>query len=219
MKKSPIIGFYNHWVILTYMGLIFAVCGILSTIKGNFKLTILFLMFSGICDLFDGAVARKAKRTQMEKNFGIQIDSLADLISFGILPSILGYMLFLKSENYTPFLDILVSIISSIYVLCALIRLAYFNVLKDESEKNNKKLNSYQGLPVTSIALIIPLVYSICVYLDVKFYKIYIPMLFLVSIAFVVNVKIPKLKLKNMLKICFLTLLFMIYLLVSKGAI
>lgn len=219
MKKSPIIGFYTHWVLLTYMGVIFAVCGILSTVKGNFKLTIIFLMFSGICDLFDGAVARKAKRSDMGKNFGIQIDSLADLISFGVLPSVLGYMLFLKSEDYNLVKDIFVSIVASLYVLCALIRLAYFNILKDESEKNNKKLNSYQGLPVTSIALIIPLVYSICVYLDVKFYKVYIPMLFLVSIAFIINIKIPKLKLKSMLKICFLTLLFMIYLLVSKGAI
>ena len=159
MKKFPIIGFYNHWVILTYLGLIFAVSGICTIINGNIKLTIAFLMLSGICDLFDGNVARKAKRTEKEKNFGIQIDSLADLISFGVLPAVTGYTLFLKNEVYSLQKEFFVVIVVSIYVLTALIRLAYFNVTKEEFEKNNKELNYYQGLHVTIVALIIPIFY------------------------------------------------------------
>lgn len=218
MKKSPIIGFYNHWVILTYLGLIFAVCGILTVIRGNLKLTIFFLMLSGVCDLFDGAVARKATRSDIEKNFGIQIDSLADLVSFGILPAVIGYMLFLKSENYTLVKEIFVIIVTSIYVLTALIRLAFFNVIKDEFEKNNKQLNYYKGLPVTSVALIIPIVYSICVYINVAISKIFTPLLLIIAIAFVSNVRVKKLKLKNMLIICFICLIIFLYLLFSKGA-
>ena len=140
MKKAPIIGFYNYWVVLTYLGLIFAVSGILTVISGNIKLAIAFLMLSGICDLFDGAVARKAKRTEVEKNFGIQIDSLADLVSFGILPAVTGYVIFLKSENYSCGKTIFTVIVIAIYVLAALIRLAYFNVIKDEFEKKSQRV-------------------------------------------------------------------------------
>lgn len=219
MKKAPIIGFYNHWVVLTYLGLIFAVSGILTVISGNIKLAIAFLMLSGICDLFDGAVARKAKRTEVEKNFGIQIDSLADLVSFGILPAVTGYVIFLKSENYSCGKTIFTVIVIAIYVLAALIRLAYFNVIKDEFEKNHKELNFYKGLPVTSVALIIPVVYSICIYLDIAICKIFTPMLLLIAIAFVVNIKVPKLKLKNMIIVCLIALLFILYFLISKGNI
>lgn len=219
MKKLPIVGFYSHWVVLTYLGLIFAVAGVCTVINGNIKLTIVFLMLSGICDLFDGAVARRAKRTEKEKNFGVQIDSLADLISFGILPAVTGYTLFLRSGNYSLQREIFVVIVVSIYVLTALIRLAYFNVLKDEFEKSGKVLNYYEGLPVTSVALVIPIVYSLCVYLGISISTIFTEMLLIISIAFVMKVRIPKLKLKNMLVISLVTFCLMMYFLLSKGAI
>ncbi|MBQ1536339.1 MAG: CDP-alcohol phosphatidyltransferase family protein, partial [Ruminococcus sp.] len=74
------IGFYNYTVILTYLSLCSAVVGITQVFEGREARAILCLLISGICDLFDGKVARHKKdRTDEEKLFGIQIDSLCDL--------------------------------------------------------------------------------------------------------------------------------------------
>ena len=70
------IGFYDYTVILTYMSLISSVFGITQAIHGDYKQAIFCLAFSGICDAFDGRVARSKKnRTEDEKAFGIQLDS------------------------------------------------------------------------------------------------------------------------------------------------
>ena len=90
-------------------------------------------MMCGICDTFDGMVARSKKnRTEEEKKFGIQIDSLCDLISFGVFPAILGYNLGLSSVGWLA--------IEILYVLAAVIRLAYLMLLKkQDSNKQQKK--------------------------------------------------------------------------------
>ena len=105
-------------------------------------------MLAGICDMFDGAVASTKDRDEKEKKFGIQIDSLSDLISFGVLPGIFVYMISGQSA--------LVGIISGLFVLCALIRLAYFNVLEEERQKETTECRkSYLGIPVTNIAILL----------------------------------------------------------------
>ena len=72
------IGFYNYTVILTYMAVMSAVLGITQIMEGNLPMAIILLMISGGCDMFDGKVARTKKdRTDREKIFGIQIDSLS----------------------------------------------------------------------------------------------------------------------------------------------
>ena len=84
------IGYYNYTVWLTYLSLISAALGIGASLHGigHPYIGIFFLMLSGLCDAFDGRVARRKKdRTEEEKKFGIQIDSLADLVAFGVLRS------------------------------------------------------------------------------------------------------------------------------------
>jgi CDP-diacylglycerol--serine O-phosphatidyltransferase len=72
------IGFYDYTVILTYLSLISSVLGMTRAIHGDYKLAIFCLAFSGICDAFDGRVARtKKNRTEMEKNYGIHVHLLA----------------------------------------------------------------------------------------------------------------------------------------------
>ena len=88
------IGFYDYTVILTYMSLISSVFGITQAIHGDYKQAIFCLAFSGICDAFDGRVARSKKnRTEDEKAFGIQLDSLCDVICFGVFPALICYLL------------------------------------------------------------------------------------------------------------------------------
>ena len=149
--KCPI-GYYDYTVILTYAGMIFACTGIFAAIGENAKLSVFLLMLAGFCDMFDGAVASTKKRTNDEKRFGIQIDSLADLIGFGVLPGVFAYM-------FSP--DKLISgCIATLYILAALIRLAYFNVLEENRQHNETgSRKSYLGVPVTTIALVLPIVY------------------------------------------------------------
>ena len=117
------IGFYDYTVLLTYLGFASGVIGIYFSVLGNPFAAIICLMFSGLCDMFDGKVARtKKRRTVEERNFGVQLDSLSDLVCFGILPTMIGYSLGVKSSLLVPLLIF--------YPLAALIRLAYFNMLE-----------------------------------------------------------------------------------------
>jgi len=216
-QKKPIIGFYGFWVILTYFGIISAVVGMVFSIKGNIKYAIICLMASGIFDMLDGPVARLAKRNDREKSFGVQIDSLADLIAFGVFPAILGYSL---CYNYMVhvfgrYALVITLTIMSIYILAALIRLAFFNVIEEELQSKNEKRRYFEGLPVTFVAYIIPLVYSLCLIFNFAFDKIYFLLLIFISALFLIRVKIPKLKLRILIGCVILGLPLVIYIFLS----
>lgn len=150
--KKKLLGYYDYTVILTYCGMLFAFFGILRVMAQDYWEAVLCLMLAGVCDMFDGTIAATKTRTESEKRFGIQIDSLSDLISFGILPGIFVYIISDK--------NIAVGIIASLFVLCALIRLAYFNVLEEERQsQTTEKRKSYLGVPVTTIAILLPAIY------------------------------------------------------------
>ena len=131
MMKKKLLGFYDYTVVLTYVGMLFAFCGILEAIGQYYKGAILCLMIAGLCDMFDGAVASTKERNRQEKRFGVQIDSLSDLISFGILPAVLVYM---ETSNRRT-----APVIPALYALAALIRLAYFNVTEARDRLRRKK--------------------------------------------------------------------------------
>ena len=87
------IGIWDYTVILTYGSLLSAVMGILVSLSGHGHpyFGVLFLLLCGLFDTFDGRVARSKKnRTKKEKDFGVQIDSLSDLVAFGVLPVCIG---------------------------------------------------------------------------------------------------------------------------------
>lgn len=150
--KKKILGYYDYTVVLTYCGMLSAFSGILHAISGRYSEAIFCLMLAGICDMFDGAVASTKKRTDREKVFGIQIDSLSDLISFGVLPGIFVYMISDK--------NVFAGLAAALFLLCTLIRLAYFNVLEEERQQMTKeRRKSYLGIPVTTIAVVLPVVY------------------------------------------------------------
>lgn len=147
------IGFYDYTVVLTYISLACSVFGIVQAGGGHFRIAIACLAISGFCDAFDGKIARTKKdRTDDEKMFGIELDSLCDVICFGVFPAILCYVLGVRG-----FLGIAAIVF---YCICAVIRLAYFNVLEAKRQKSESDNNKYyHGLPVTSISVILPLVF------------------------------------------------------------
>lgn len=184
-EKKIFIGVYDYTVILTYIGMISAFIGILNTINCNFKFAIICLMFTGLCDMFDGTVASTKKRNEKERYFGIQIDSFCDLISFGVLPAIFLYM---YSEK-----TILSSIIAIIYTLFALIRLSVFNIIETEKkEDTNKKSSQFLGIPVTTVALLLPLIYLLYSFGIIKNMIILSILLSILGIFFITKIKIQK---------------------------
>lgn len=143
------LGVYNYTVVLTYIGMLMGFTGISFAMSGNLRGALLCLMIAGFCDMFDGKIASTRVRTMQEKRFGIQIDSLSDLICFGVLPAVTVYSI--VPAGTVTFL------VSGMYVLAALIRLAWFNV--DEEERQNQSDGAreyYLGLPVTTSALLLP---------------------------------------------------------------
>lgn len=185
------IGFYDYTVILTYVGFLSGVFGIISAMNGNIFLSILCLMFSGLCDMFDGKVARtKKNRTAEEKHFGIQLDSLSDLVCFGVLPAVIGYKLGINKPYLLP--------IILFYPLAALIRLAYFNVL-EIMRNGNGPVKEYVGLPVTSSALVFPFIYIFRRFLGKYFVFLYGAFLLLVGVLFISKIKVKKPQTKQMI--------------------
>ena len=185
------IGFYDYTVLLTYLGFASGVIGIYFSVLGNPFAAIICLMFSGLCDMFDGKVARtKKRRTVEERNFGVQLDSLSDLVCFGILPTMIGYSLGVKSSLLVPLLIF--------YPLAALIRLAYFNML-EVIRNSSTPVKQYTGLPVTSAALIFPFIYIFKKFIGTYFPYIYAGMLLVVGILFITKIKIKKPGIKVMI--------------------
>lgn len=184
------IGFYSYTVILTYLSLIFAMAGIHLSFNGYYQWAFICLIMCGICDTFDGMVARSKKnRSDEEKRFGIQIDSLCDLVAFGVFPSILGYNVGLSSVGWLA--------IEIFYVLAAVIRLAYFNVTEETRQKEtDEKRKYYQGLPVTSSSFILPLAYSLR-YVIFGLDYLYGALMLITGVLFIVDFKVPKIQAKG----------------------
>ncbi len=214
-KERKMIGVYDYTIILTYLSTISGALGIIITMTGighPYGGTV-FLMVSGLFDAFDGRVARtKKNRTEFEKNFGMQIDSLSDLICFGVLPASIGiaqlringaFRDVIRGSMNTAktWMVIILLSIAAFYILSALVRLAYFNATAAERAEQKKALGKeyYTGLPVTASALIFPLTLIIHYFTIADLTFFYFWMLLIVGILFIGNFKIPKPGLKLIL--------------------
>ena len=202
------IGVYDYTVIVTYLSLISGVLGFIITVTGvgHPDIGVFFLMASGILDTLDGRIARtKKNRTEVEKNFGIQIDSLADLVCFGILPVSIGLAQLRISGIFTEIVRkrdyegsfamlVILLVIALFYVLAALIRLAYFNATSDMRQEEEERTGHtyYIGLPVTSAALVFPLVMIVHLACKWDLTMIYFLVMLVLAMAFVMNVKVRK---------------------------
>ncbi|MGI6239700.1 MAG: CDP-alcohol phosphatidyltransferase family protein [Christensenellales bacterium] len=186
------IGYYNKSVVATYLGLISAVTGIRFAILGEMRIALLCLMFSGLCDMIDGPIARGCRRSPDEQSFGIQIDSLCDLVCFGALPAVICLMADGKAWYTTA--------IAGYYMLAAVIRLGYFNVQeisRVRSDPGRRKV--YDGLPVTSAALIFPAFAAIDAALGAKMGGFYALPLAAVGVLFIAPFHIPKLHTRGLI--------------------
>ncbi len=166
-------------------------CGYLAliSVSENRIITASWLItFAGILDLFDGQVARLTKTTS---DFGIEFDSLADMISFGVAPSVLLY------KAYFYKMGMLGMLISFIPAMCGGIRLARFNVLFGGKEKK-----SFVGLPIplAAISNVAFIIFNFHFWDDLYLSRFLIPQAVLVSALMVSKVEyyvVPKVSYKN----------------------
>ena len=186
MKKKPFIGYFNYTVLLTHISLLSSVFGIYFAIKQIPEAAVYCLMVSGICDAFDGKVARTKERCRQEERFGIQLDSLSDIVCFGVLPTVIGYTLGMRHWWYI--------LIFFFYVGMALTSLAFVNVTEEDRQvETGERRKEYTGLPVTSAAIIFPALYILGYFFDwMQFELIYAGGLLITGVLFVLNFKVRK---------------------------
>ena len=187
------IGVYDYTVLATYISLAFGVSGLLAAMGGMPYAALLCLMVSGLLDAFDGRIARtKKNRTEQEKCFGIQIDSLNDIVCFGVLPALIGAAL--GSGEWWLRACIL------FYILAALIRLAYFNVTEEERQSaTNEHRRFYVGVPVTSAAFVMPFFWLLPGRFALNGTVSYAVGLTLLGLLFLTPLRIPKPGLKGII--------------------
>ena len=176
--------------ILTLGGVCLGISAIKFSIDGNFSLAVIFILFAAILDTLDGRVARLIKGTS---DFGKELDSLTDFVSFGIAPVFILY--FWELNKYGK----LGWAITLIYSVCCVLRLARFNLTKID-EQNLWKNNYFEGVPSPAggILILMPLIYELSIFkfsTEVNF-KSLIPY-FTVLIAFLLVSKFPTFSFKK----------------------
>ena len=155
-------------------------CGFLSilmSINHNFYYAAIFMILSLLFDSIDGWVARKTNRLD-EYEFGKNIDSLSDIVSFGVSPAVFLYSFSLVNA---PYLEVPTVLFSLFIIICGILRLTRYNVISNNVE-------GFIGFPIPGIAIIIASFYIS------GLFNIYIALILaiIVSIAMICNIPYEK---------------------------
>ncbi|MDP3765794.1 MAG: CDP-diacylglycerol--serine O-phosphatidyltransferase [Nanoarchaeota archaeon] len=134
--------------VFTLTNVVFGIISILFAINGLYNTASLMLLLAVVSDYFDGKVA---KIMGQQNEFGKELDSLADTVSFGVAPAIFGFTLIQSPLALISF---------TVFLFCGILRLARYNIM-------NLK-GAFQGMPITLNGIVIPLVYFLDV--SIKFY-------------------------------------------------
>lgn len=147
-RQPTALSFVDAANLLTLAGLAAGVVCAVLAVQGLIAYAVVSLMVSGLCDLFDGFLARRMSRSDEQRRFGGHLDSVVDACSFGFAPVILMYCAGLES---IPEIMLLVG-----FTCCAVWRLAYFDTI---GLKTTGADRFYSGLPTTYVALVLPLAF------------------------------------------------------------
>ncbi len=139
--------------ILTIIGVCLGISSIKFSLDQNYGLAVIFLLFAALLDALDGRVARLIKGTS---EFGKELDSLTDFVSFGIAPALI--LFFWELNNYGKF----GWAITLIFSVCCVLRLARFNLTKIEPQEQ-WRMNFFEGVPSPAGAglVLLPLIYEL----------------------------------------------------------
>ena len=169
--------------ILTIAGVCLGISSIKFSLDLNFNMAVIFITLAAILDALDGRIARLIKGTS---EFGKELDSLTDFVSFGIAPAFILY--FWELNNYGK----LGWAITLIYSVCCVLRLARFNLTKIETSEEWKN-NFFEGIPSPAggVLVLMPLILSISEFEFLNFnYQIIVPIMFIIVSILLIS-KIP----------------------------
>ena len=174
------------------------VISIFAAVRGEYEKAIIYRVFSLICDGLDGRVARLTKTTS---KFGVEFDSLADIVAFGVAPAVLFY--YSVGHHFGR----LGSLVAALFVVFGAIRLARFNVTSSNIEPN-----VFIGLPIPSAA--ITAAFWVGVYQHYDFFvgleSFVLALMVILSVLMVSNVRFPSFKKISFERANFLRLLVML---------
>ena len=172
--------------IITLLSLIAGISSIKFSIQGNWKFAVLMIMLAAFFDFFDGWMARKLKKSSQ---FGAELDSLSDFISFGLAPSLLINL------SFTHELGRIGWVISLFYTICAALRLARFNI-----ENMKEKSVTFFGIPSPAAAgiVMIPLYMGFMDFYILGIDYLYLSALILVYAGVMMISKVPTPSLKSL---------------------
>lgn len=152
--------------LITICNMTFGGAAIMATLNGSYNYSILFIFISAFLDRYDGKVARKYNQ---QSELGKQLDSMSDVISFGVAPALLIYGLVLSDFSVAGM------VMTVLYIICGALRLARFNVLN---------LDGYfVGLPITAAGTILTFLALFHLSLSPVFYMFLVPILAILMIS------------------------------------
>ena len=161
--------------ILTFGNLIFGLLSLLMTFQANYKLSVIFILLAALMDRYDGQLARFL---QVSSDLGKELDSLADLVSFGVAPSVLMFNLYdFISLGYLGYICFLIFPVAGAY------RLARYN--------NSKFNNVYTGIPITLAGVLVAL-YALVTLNSPHNFPLTITIMFILAYLMVSKFKIKK---------------------------
>ena len=168
--------------VLTLVGVCLGISSIKFAMDGNFIFAVLFLIVAAILDGLDGRVARLIKGTS---NFGKELDSLTDFVSFGIAPAFIIYFWELNKLGKIGWLIVL------FYAVCCVLRLARFNLTKFE-DKEEWKNNFFQGIPSPAggCLILLPLIFELSNFSSFMSLKVITPYLTIIVSLLLIS-KLP----------------------------
>ncbi len=149
LTRHRFLGVYNYTVLLSYFSLAIGVFGLFMAIKSNVPSAMTCLVVAALIEYFDRKIASAQKKwSHDEKHYSTHVDSLSDLLCFGVLPAAIGCAVGLNSIIHILFYVF--------YIGSVVIRLSYLNVKAEKNEISDKYC---QGLPVMSIVVLLFVLY------------------------------------------------------------
>ena len=173
---------------LTLIGVCIGLTSIRFALDGRFEFAIIAIIFAALIDGLDGRIARLIKGTS---KVGKELDSLTDMISFGVAPAFIMYFWKLNSLGRFGWLLCLV------FVICVALRLARFNV--NSNQEPSWRDNFFEGVPSPAggILVLTPLIVSLSGFNFIKFnYDLIVPIFFVVT-SFLLISKFPSYSFKK----------------------
>ena len=167
-------------LVLTYSNALCGVFGIIALVSGHVEVALVLLIVAALCDAFDGVVARLQQQTAAQKTLGTIADSVADMVSFGVLPVVV----FISLAS----LNVVTGIVVALYVFAAIHRLVVFTA---DALRTQQPTRHFTGLPVVMGAVMMPILYALFGSL-LWFPFMMTAVVFVLAALFVSKLSIPK---------------------------